>query len=88
VGGIAAQTALLVIADKVYRPANLEHAAASVTNLINGALLALTSPAGGDRTSRFSVGSSSRIRADPRHLSLWAQARVGDQRGAGLASGA
>ncbi|MBK5969121.1 MULTISPECIES: sodium:calcium antiporter [Thiorhodovibrio] len=39
VGGIAAQTAFLVIADKVYRPANLEHAAASVANLINGALL-------------------------------------------------
>jgi cation:H+ antiporter len=39
VGGIAAQTAFLVIADSVYRHANLEHAAASVTNLINGALL-------------------------------------------------
>jgi cation:H+ antiporter len=39
VGGIAAQTAFLVIADIVYRQANLEHAAASVTNLINGALL-------------------------------------------------
>jgi cation:H+ antiporter len=39
VGGIAAQTAFLVIADVVYRRANLEHAAASVTNMINGALL-------------------------------------------------
>lgn len=39
VGGIAAQTAFLVVADIVYRQANLEHAAASVTNLINGALL-------------------------------------------------
>jgi cation:H+ antiporter len=39
VGGIAAQTAFLVIADIVYRHANLEHAAASVTNLINGGLL-------------------------------------------------
>lgn len=39
VGGIAAQTAFLVVADMVYRHANLEHAAASVTNLINGALL-------------------------------------------------
>jgi cation:H+ antiporter len=39
VGGIAAQTAFLVLADLAYRRANLEHAAASVTNLINGALL-------------------------------------------------
>jgi cation:H+ antiporter len=39
VGGIAAQTAFLVVADWVYRDANLEHAAASLTNLINGALL-------------------------------------------------
>ncbi|MBK5929469.1 cation transporter [Halochromatium salexigens] len=39
VGGIAAQTAFLVVADVVYRRANLEHAAASVTNMINGALL-------------------------------------------------
>jgi len=39
VGGIAAQTAFLAIADMVYRRANLEHAAASVPNLINGALL-------------------------------------------------
>ena len=39
VGGIAAQTAFLVVADLAYRHANLEHAAASVTNMINGALL-------------------------------------------------
>jgi cation:H+ antiporter len=39
VGGIAAQTAFLVLADLAYRHANLEHAAASVTNMINGALL-------------------------------------------------
>jgi cation:H+ antiporter len=39
VGGIAAQTAFLVVADLVYRRANLEHAAASVPNMINGALL-------------------------------------------------
>jgi len=39
VGGIAAQTAFLVLADLTYRRANLEHAAASVTNMINGALL-------------------------------------------------
>jgi cation:H+ antiporter len=39
VGGIAVQTAFLVIADLVYRRANLEHAAASLPNLINGALL-------------------------------------------------
>ncbi len=39
VGGIAAQTAFLVIADLAFRRANLEHAAASVPNMINGALL-------------------------------------------------
>ncbi len=39
VGGIAAQTAFLVIADIAYRRANLEHAAASVANLINSTLL-------------------------------------------------
>ena len=39
VGGIAAQTAFLVIADLFHRGSNLEHAAASIENLINGALL-------------------------------------------------
>lgn len=39
VGGIAAQTAFLAIADMAYRKANLEHAAASMENLIQGALL-------------------------------------------------
>ena len=39
VGGIAIQTFFLVLADLVYRRANLEHAAASVPNLINGAML-------------------------------------------------
>lgn len=38
-GGIAAQTAFLGIADLVYRKANLEHAAASVENLVQGVLL-------------------------------------------------
>ncbi|WP_045120074.1 sodium:calcium antiporter [Haliangium ochraceum] len=39
VGGIAAQTMFLAIADITYRRANLEHAAASLTNLIQAALL-------------------------------------------------
>lgn len=39
VGGIAAQTAFLAIADIFYQKANLEHAAASVTNLVQGTLL-------------------------------------------------
>ena len=39
VGGIAIQTFFLVLADLVYRRANLEHAAASVPNLIHGAML-------------------------------------------------
>jgi cation:H+ antiporter len=39
VGGIAAQTVFLAIADRVYYRANLEHAAASDENMIQGALL-------------------------------------------------
>ena len=39
VGGIAAQTTFLAVADIAYRKANLEHAAASVENLMQGALL-------------------------------------------------
>lgn len=39
VGGIAAQTVFLSIADLFYRRANLEHAAASAANLIQGTLL-------------------------------------------------
>lgn len=39
VGGIAAQTFFLALADMAYRKANLEHAAASVPNLMYGSLL-------------------------------------------------
>ncbi|SCZ52732.1 cation:H+ antiporter [Thiohalomonas denitrificans] len=39
IGGIAAQTTFLAIADFTYRRANLEHAAASIENLVQGALL-------------------------------------------------
>ncbi len=39
VGGIAAQTAFLAVADVFYRHTNLEHAAASAANLSQGALL-------------------------------------------------
>jgi len=39
VGGIAAQTLFLVVADFVHKRANLEHAAASPTNLFQGSLL-------------------------------------------------
>lgn len=39
IGGIAAQTAFLAVADIVYRRANLEHAAASAPNMMQGALL-------------------------------------------------
>lgn len=38
-GGIAAQTAFLAVADLLHRRANLEHAAASATNLIQAGLL-------------------------------------------------
>lgn len=39
VGGIAAQTVFLTVADRRYRSANLEHAAASDENMLQGALL-------------------------------------------------
>ena len=39
VGGIAAQTVFIAFADMFYRRANLEHAAASAPNLVNGALV-------------------------------------------------
>jgi len=39
IGGIAVQTAFLAVADLVYRKANLEHAAASIANMMQGALL-------------------------------------------------
>lgn len=39
IGGIAAQTVFLAVADIAYRKVNLEHAAASVANLMQGALL-------------------------------------------------
>ena len=39
-GGIAAQTFFLAVADLAYRRANLEHAAASIQNLIQGTVLA------------------------------------------------
>ncbi len=39
IGGIAAQTAFLAVADMVYRRANLEHAAASLANILFGTLV-------------------------------------------------
>lgn len=41
VGGIAAQTVFLAVADLTYRRANLEHASASLSNLMQGILLML-----------------------------------------------
>ncbi|MEM5471760.1 sodium:calcium antiporter [Hoeflea sp. AS60] len=41
VGGIAAQTAFLALADLLHRRANLEHAAAELANVFQGALLIL-----------------------------------------------
>jgi cation:H+ antiporter len=40
IGGIAVQTAFLAIADMFYRAGNLEHAAASETNMVQAAVLA------------------------------------------------
>jgi len=39
IGGIAVQTLFLAIADLLYQRANLEHAAASLSNLMQGVLL-------------------------------------------------
>lgn len=39
VGGVAAQTAFIVVADLFHRQANIEHAAASLTNIFNTLLL-------------------------------------------------
>lgn len=39
VGGIAAQTVFLAVADLFYKKSNLEHAAASIANLVQGTLL-------------------------------------------------
>lgn len=39
IGGIAAQTVFLALADIAYRKANLEHAAASMANMMQGAIL-------------------------------------------------
>jgi len=39
IGGIAAQTVFLAVADIAYKKANLEHASASFTNLMQGVLL-------------------------------------------------
>ena len=57
VGGIAAQTFFLAIADIVYRRANLEHAAASLTNLTQAGLLItlLVLPFAAWSLPRFSV---------------------------------
>lgn len=41
IGGIAAQTAFLAIADMAYRKANLEHAATSVPNMMQAAVLVI-----------------------------------------------
>lgn len=40
-GGVLGQSAFLAVADLAYRRANLEHAAASVANLVQGSLLVL-----------------------------------------------
>lgn len=46
IGGIAAQTVFLSIADITYIRANLEHAAASITNIMQGILLIILLSAG------------------------------------------
>ncbi len=57
VGGIAAQTAFIAIADASYRSANIEHAAPSVTNILQAVTLIglLTLPILALRTPEFAV---------------------------------
>ena len=57
VGGLTAQTTFLAVADLVYRKANLEHAAASVTGLTQGTLLVslLTIPLLAMATPEFTI---------------------------------
>jgi len=59
IGGIAAQTAFLAVADMIHRRANLEHAAAELANLFQGALLMvlLTIPLIAYTTPEFSIWS-------------------------------
>ncbi len=59
VGGIAAQTTFIVAADFFYRKANLEHAAASETNLLQAVLLValLALPLAGLSWPAVTVGS-------------------------------
>jgi len=57
VGGIAAQTAFLALADIVFRKANLEHAAAEVTNIVQGIflLILLTLPFAAFTTPEWTI---------------------------------
>lgn len=57
IGGILVQTAFLAVADITYRGANLEHAAASLTNVTTGGLLIvlLTIPAVASTAPSFTV---------------------------------
>lgn len=96
VGGIAAQTTFLAIADFTYRRANLEHAAASIENLVQGALLVtllslpILAMAGPDITL-FAIHPMSlllvlgylagtRLIANARAVPLWLPARTRETR--------
>ncbi|WP_289282081.1 MULTISPECIES: sodium:calcium antiporter [unclassified Methylophaga] len=87
VGGIAAQTTFLIFADMIYRRANLEHAAASLENLVQCTLLiallsiALVGLTGPDVTIfaihpvsiilLLSYGFGLRLISDTQHQPLW-----------------
>lgn len=74
IGGIAAQTAFLAIADIAYRKANLEHAAASIANMMQGTLL--VGIAGfvhlsGGRTAGYLFSSSSDLSLVDCRIYFW-----------------
>jgi cation:H+ antiporter len=95
-GGIAGQTAFLVLADVIYRDANLEHAAASLANLLAGvALIVLLSilllTATLPPVTAFGIHPTSllllvlyvggvRLAASSRREPMWAPARTPDTR--------
>lgn len=92
IGGLTAQTAFLAVADLVYRRANLEHAAASITGLTQGTLLVslLTLPllaVNGPQWTLFGVhpvsvllvvayGLGLRLLADVKDTPMWTPKRT------------
>jgi len=90
IGGIAAQTAFLAIADIVYRRANLEHAAAEIANVFQcGVLLALLAiPFAASTAPEVALwGHSPGVLPTCGHLRLWGRRHRSPPRKADVAAG-